>query len=230
MTEQWKKFFRYIGVLLVIVAAYLIFLFTYNLLGLPKPEEIIKFTTVYYEKYGYWVVLLGAIGEGLLLINWYFPGSIVVALGVVIAREAGLDVPFMLLLVIFGFFLTAIFNYVLGRFGWYHVLLKFGLRAPLEKVQTKIGEKGLKILFTTYVHPNFGALAATAAGILHLSFLKFALYSLISITIWNTLWTILFYHFGSILLNHVNILILVGAIFVYFMFRHSFKESPVNIP
>lgn len=124
----------------------------------------------------------------------------------------------MLFLVVVGFFLTALFNYVLGRYGWYHILLKFGLRKPLEVAKSKLEAKGLRILFTTYIHPNFGALSATAAGILHLSFWRFFLYSLVSIIIWNSIWTIIFYYFGTALLNHVNILIVVGGIFVYFMF------------
>ena len=225
-----KKIFLYIALLVIVLALYFGLIYLLKYLGFPSSEEIIAFTQKYYETYGYSVVLVGALAEGALLINLYLPGSIVVALGVVFAKQAGLNIFLMLGLVVLGFFLTALFNYALGRFGWYHVLLKLGLQTPLEKMQSKVADKGLKILFTTYVHPNFGALAATAAGILHLSFFKFSLYSLISIILWNSLWTVLFYYFGSILIKHVNLLIIGGGIFVYFMFVKSFKESKVNIP
>ena len=230
METQKQKFFQYAALAIIVLVFYLILIFLYKKLGLPSPEEIIAFTQKYYEKYGYSVVLIGALAEGALFINWYLPGSIVVALGVVFAKQAGLSVLLVLALVILGFFITALLNYALGRFGWYHVFLKLGLQTPLEKVQSKVKDKGLKILFTTYVHPNFGALAATASGILRLPFAKFFLYSLISISVWNSFWTIIFYYFGSALINHVNLLIIVAGIFIYFMLVKSFKEQKVNIP
>jgi membrane protein DedA with SNARE-associated domain len=225
-----KKIFRYIALPIIVGVIYFCLVYFIRYLGFPSPEEIIAFTERYYETYGYWVVLVGALVEGALLINWYLPGSIVVALGVIFAKASGLSVLLMLSLIIFGFFSTALINYFFGRYGWYHVFLKLGLKAPLEKVQSQVRDKGLKILFTTYVHPNFGALAATASGILKLPFLKFALYSFISITLWNSLWTILFYYFGSFLLEHMTLLIVFGGVFVYFMLVRSFKEHQVDIP
>src|SRR3989338_4030824 len=148
--DSRKKVFQYLAIPLIVILLYLCFLFLYSVLGLPSSEEIIASAQKYYERYGYWVVLVGALVEGALFINWYLPGSVVVALGVVFAKQADLNVFLMLGLVIIGFFLTALFNYALGRFGWYHVFLKLGLKAPLDKVQTKMEGKGLKILFTTY--------------------------------------------------------------------------------
>jgi membrane-associated protein len=225
-----NKVFQYVAVPLMAAGFYLALIYVYDLLGLPSSEEIINSVEKYYEQYGYWIVLLGVLAEGILLINWYLPGSVVIAFGVVFAKRADLSVTIMLLLVILGFMATSILNYALGRFGWYHVFLKLGLRTPLEKVKSKVESKGLRILFTTYIHPNFSALSATAAGILKLPFAKFFFYSLICIIFWNSLWTLLFYHFGDVLLRHVNLLIIAGGIFVYFMFAKSFKEERVNIP
>ena len=177
---------------------------------------------------------MGALVEGLLLINWYLPGSVVVALGVVLAKSSDLNVFLMLFLVILGFFITALFNYMLGCYGWYHLFLKLGLKGPLDKMQKKVEDKGLSVLFTAYIHPNFGALAATASGILRFSFKKFFIYSLISIMAWNSFWTIIFYYFGNVLLEHINLLIVVAGMFIYFMFAKSLKKKesivPINIP
>jgi membrane protein DedA with SNARE-associated domain len=225
-----QKIFQYAVLATIVLVFYIFLIYLYKKLGLPSPEDIISFTQKYYEKYGYAVVLIGAIAEGALFINWYLPGSIVVALGVVFAKQAGLSVPIVLSLIITGFFLTAILNYLLGRFGWYHVFMKLGLEGPLKKVQEKVEHKGLRVLLSTYIHPNFGALAATAAGILRLPFGKFLIYSFLSIAAWNSLWTVIFYFFGSALLNHMNLLIIAGGVFVYFVFVKSFKETKVNIP
>ncbi len=228
MSPKHEKILRYVAVPLLAVVFYLIIIFIYQKLGLPTSEEIIASASKYYERYGYWVVLLGAIGEGALFVNWYLPGSIVVALGAVLARSAGLNIYLMLSLVILGFYSTALLNYAMGRYGWYHVFIKLGLREPLLKVQTKVANQGLKILFTTYVHPNFGALAATSAGILRMDFFKFALYAFVSIVLWNSFWTAVFYWFGAGLLKHMNLLILVGAFFVYLMFAKSLQDKPVE--
>lgn len=224
------KWFQYLALPIIVIILYIGLIYLYKLTGLPSSDEIIASVTKYYETYGYWVILIGALAEGALLVNWYLPGSIVVALGVVFAKEAGLSVILMLTLVVVGFFTTALLNYAAGRFGWYHVLLKLGLKNPLEKVQSKVADKGLKILFTTYVHPNFGALAATASGILKLPFKTFALYSFISILAWNSLWTLLFYYFGSALLDNINVMVVFGGILIYFMLLQTFKEKHVDVP
>jgi membrane-associated protein len=233
MITQKKKLIQYVAIPAIAVLVYLLFLYLYRLSGLPQSAEIILWAEKYYISYGYWVVFIAAIAEGALFVNWYVPGSIVVALGVVFAKTSGLSIVVMLACVIAGFFFTALLNYAMGRFGWYHVFLKLGLKGPLEKVQSKIQDKGLKILFTTYVHPNFGALTATAAGILKLPFGRFCIYSLCSIAVWNSLWTVLFYYFGPSLLRHMNILVIIGGLFVYFMFAKSIKKSDpvvVSIP
>jgi membrane-associated protein len=234
VTSKQKKLFQYVAIPALAVVFYFGLILIYRALNLPTPEEIIAWATKYYELYGYWVVLIGALAEGALFINWYLPGSVVVALGVVFAKEAHLNVFLMLAMVILGFYITALINYALGRFGWYHVFLKLGLKEPLEKVETKLKDKGVRVLFTTYIHPNFGALAATAAGVLKFDFLKFALYSFVSIVLWNSFWTAVFYYFGSELLKHINLLVVVGAVLVYIIFFKSFRkkeaEGYLNVP
>lgn len=234
MNFKNSKYLQYLAVPALALCFYLALIFIYRKLGLPSPEAIIAWAQKYYEIYGYWVVLIGALVEGALFINWYLPGSIVVALGVMLARQSSLNVYLMVGLIIAGFFLTALLNYFLGRFGWYHVFMKLGLRVPLERVESKIKDKGLRILLTTYVHPNFGALASTAAGILRLPFWKFSVLSFLAIAMWNSFWGGMFYWFGSFLINHINLLIIAAGLFIYFIFVKNFKkpttDSPINVP
>lgn len=230
-----EKLVQYLVVPVLALVFYLVLIFLYRrVLGLPGPEEIIAWAQKYYALYGYWVVLVGAAVEGALFINWYLPGSIVVALGIIFARQADLNVFLMLALIIIGFFLTAILNFFLGRFGWYNVFMKLGLKAPLERVKSKIKSKGLKLLLSTYIHPNFGALAATSAGILGLPFWRFMLLSVLSIAFWNSLWAAAFYWFGPFLLRHINFLIVIAGLFVYLVMVKSLKqsqsESRLNVP
>lgn len=225
-----SKIFQYLALPVIVLIVYIGLIFLYKFSGLPPAEEIIASAKNYYEIYGYWVVFIAALVEGALLINWYLPGGVVVLLGVVLSRESDINIFIVLALIVLGFFTTAVINYGFGRFGWYHVFLKLGLEKPLEKVKSKVKDKGLNVLFTTYIHPNFGALAATASGILRLPFYRFCLYSFVSIFLWNSMWATVFYYFGGGLLKHLNLIIIFGGVFVYFMFLKSFKEHRVDVP
>src|SRR3989344_1930314 len=109
----YKKFFRYASIPALIAIGYLGFVLVWRSLGLPDTKEIIALAENYYEQYGYYTVLVGALIEGALFVNWYLPGSVVVALGVVLSRSAGLNVFLVLFLIILGFYLTALLNYLL---------------------------------------------------------------------------------------------------------------------
>lgn len=149
-----------------------IFVGLYKYLNLPSAEKIVVLTKKYYDVYGLWVVFFGALTEGLLLVNWYVPGSIVVVFEVIFARPDPVKATITVGLIILGFFLTSLLNYGLGKYGWYKIFLKLGLKNPLEKIKYKVENKGLAIIFSTYFHPNLGALTATSAGILNLPFKK----------------------------------------------------------
>ncbi|MDP4001214.1 MAG: VTT domain-containing protein [bacterium] len=229
-----RELFKYISIPLILLILYLIFVTLYNFFDLPSEKEFIASAEQYYQQYGYWTVFVGALIEGLLFINWFLPGSIVVVLGVVFAKSAGLSAVGMVSLIILGFFITSLINYALGRYGWYKLMLKLGLEKPLNNIKAKTESSGLKIIFSTYLHPNLGALTATSAGILKFSFKWFVLYSLIALVVWNTLWGVLVYFLGSSILNYLGppaiILVLVVWIGILWVRYKKKQENLVNIP
>src|SRR5256885_14961557 len=54
-------------------------------LDLPPEETIIAAAKFYLDRYGVVIVLISAYLEGLLLIGWYFPGTLVIILALVFA-------------------------------------------------------------------------------------------------------------------------------------------------
>ncbi len=229
-------FARYAAVPLVVFAFFIAFGIAYRLLNLPSADEELALAKQYYAEYGYWVVFLAALAEGALFINWYLPGSIVAAFGVAFAAQLGLNVALVVALIILGFFLTSIINYALGRFGWYHLFLKLGLSGPLEKIKARTERKGLAIIFTTYFHPNVGALTATSAGILKFPFSKFCAYSLAALVVWDTAWSLLVVFVGPPILNVLSIwtILLVLAIWIVIRAGKFVREKnavvPPNVP
>ena len=59
----------------------------WKIFELPTNEETIALAEQYFNKYGLWVILVSAVIEGLLLFGWYYPGSMVVFLGVIFAGK-----------------------------------------------------------------------------------------------------------------------------------------------
>lgn len=220
---------------LVLLLISLIFLALYYLFDLPKAETALRLAEGYYAKYGYWVVFIGALVEGTLFINWYIPGSTVVVLGILFARHNSTQVIIVIALAIVGFLLAAVFNYILGKYGWYRIFLKLGLKEPMERIKRRIEKYGLPIIFITYFHPNVGALTATSAGVLRLGFTRFCLYSLTGLVFWNTLWGTLIYVIGNVALKFVNrwTVTLIFALWFLAVILKFFKDrekAQINIP
>lgn len=232
--DTLKQFIRYASVPIILLGFFLMAAFLYQVLDAPSEQELIESAREFYEQYGYWVVFVAALIEGMLFVNWYFPGSVVAVLGVVFARDSALDPVIVVSVIIGAFVIAAVLNYLLGRFGWYHVFLSLGLRKPLEDIKKRIGDKGLAIIFTTYIHPNIGALVATSAGILRLPFKRFFWYSVFAFIFWNTLWGTAAYVAGPIVLNALSVWVLIIVMIVWIVYlgvRYKRKkDTPTHIP
>jgi membrane protein DedA with SNARE-associated domain len=206
---------------------FLLFVILYRLLNLPQPDELIRLAEKYYELYGYWVVFIAALLEGLLLINWYLPGSVIIVLGVTLGRQVGLNVGVLVGLVIVAFFIDYMINYALGRYGWYRLFVRFGLKSPLQRIKRRVERHGLSVVFVTYFHPNTGALTATSCGILHLPFRAFVLHSIAATIVWNTLWGTVVYFAGPALIDLLNMWLIVPLLVIWagFLIARAYRTE-----
>lgn len=176
---------------------------------MPSEPELIVLAKSYFEKYGLLTVLISATIEGLILVGFYYPGSLVIFLGVIFAGRNIIDLLQVVSVVSLGLFTSYLINFYLGKYGWYKLLLVFGLKEPLEKAKASLNKYGLSSILLSYWQPNIAALVATAAGILHFSVPKFFLYSFVAVISWNTFWGGLVYFLGEKSLN------LVGPKFIF---------------
>ena len=230
-----KDFLKLAIVPLVLLLIILSVLLVYKISGIHPRDSVTQIAEKYFEKYGLWVVFFGALAEGLLFLNWYLPGSVIIVFSVVLAgRDLG-NVTLVVSLVIIAFFITSILNYLLGKHGWYHLFMKFGLKEPLERIKRRVEKHGLSIIFGTYLHPNIGALTATSAGILKLPFRKFLFYSMAALLFWNSLWGIVVYLIGPLILEYwglwfVTTVMIVWLIILAVKFIRGRKKSIVQVP
>ncbi|MBT3704967.1 hypothetical protein HOG17_04280 [Candidatus Peregrinibacteria bacterium] len=218
MTKNLREFTLYAAFPITLLLLLGIFLLIYQALDLPTYNEILVFAQAQYEIHGYWVVFVAALAEGFLLINWFFPGSIVVVMGTLFAVQGAQSIAITVALIMTGLFLMAIVNFYMGKYGWHKIFLKLGLEKEIDRMRKRIEKHGLKILMISYAHPHVGSLTATAAGILQIKTKTFIKYSLAAFAFWATLWLILVYVAGEKIVSLINfqnlLIIMVFWIFV----------------
>jgi membrane protein DedA with SNARE-associated domain len=230
--NHFKEFLKYASFPIGILIALGGFLLLYQLFDLPSFAEIINFAQSAYDKHGYYVIAIASFLEGLLVINWYFPGSVVILMGTTFAITGQQSVLLTVALVTLCLFVASILNFILGKYGWYKLLLKFGLKNEMDKMKHRLEKHGPKIILVSYFHPHIGSLTATSAGILHIRTRIFMAYSLLAFLLWNSFWTLLVYLVGPQMLkiaNFKSLMIIIGAwiIVMGFIFYYKSRKKKV---
>lgn len=187
---------------------------------IPSNDELIKIIRTYFEQYGYPVLFAAALIEAIPVVNFYVPGSSVVLLAAAFSRQGTLNIFSVILLTTTALMAGFVFNYFVGKHGWFKIFIKFGFGEMLENSKKKIEKHGTKWIWISYLHPNLGALTSTAYGILKMPFYKFFITSLFAALFWCAFWgTICFYSSGIIegIIRARWLLVTVG--FVWIMYQ-----------
>lgn len=200
LTEREKEIAQWVGAgFLLVLVGLVIYLRVKGII--PSPAKIIDLLEQGYASYGYWVVFLSAILEGLIIINLYFPGSTAILLGVILAERSGLSVPLVVTIAIIGFSISYSANYFIGRFGVSRLLERFGYGQVIEETSEKLKEKGPRMILTSLFHPNLGAFVTTGAGVIKMPVWQYAIATLTGLTVWDSVWGLLAYTFGEHILR-----------------------------
>jgi len=227
MKQSLKDFLKFAAFPIGMFVFLGLFLMVWTWVGLPSFAEIVTYAEAKYETHGYWVVFIAALAEGVLLLNWYLPGSVVSVMGVLFAIEGNQSVVLTVGLISLALFIMTITNYFLGKYGWYRLLAKFGLEGEIQNVKGRILKHGLKYMLLGYFHPHTASLIATAAGILQMKFRRFLLYTFVAYLFWMGVWLGVAYTFGAeflALINFQNLLILVGLWVVVMGLQFLWKQ------
>ncbi len=203
----------------------------WSAIGLPTQDEMIVKVQSFFALYGLWMIFISSFLEAMLFIGWYFPGSLVIFLGVASTTGNPEKAVQTVLAVCAGMLLGYIFNYLLGKFGWYKVLIKFGFKDELLKIEKRVQDKGMIGAFFFYVMPGMGCLLSTAFGVLKFNFFKFLSFTALMVFFWNILWGVLVYHFGmsvfKLLTNGVFAFLAFSAYIWYLHSQGKLKEKMI---
>jgi membrane protein DedA with SNARE-associated domain len=196
---------------------------------LPPEETLAQIARTYLDRYGLAIVLISAYLEGLLLIGWYFPGNLVVVLALVLTADE--PARFVAVAAVAGAGLLSAYatNFVAGKYGWYRLLLAFGLREPLDNAQRRLARYGLSAIFTTYWQANLASCTSTAAGILQFPPARFVVYSVIAETLWAAFWASIIFFMGSAALSLVGFRMILFLIMLWvagrLIYRWKFESK-----
>jgi membrane protein DedA with SNARE-associated domain len=212
-----KKFTRKKIILTIqVVIVFLIYSLTliYIRRHIPEAPQLVQRIEGFYGQYGYDMIFLGALLEGTFMVGFYVPGSFIVLLGAVLAKSGIVSFPFVILFGTLGLLLGYIINFMLGRFGWYHIVEGVGLGKSIKSAEDTINKHQKYALFWGYMMPSTASFLSTAAGILRVDFKKFLLQSLLTQLFWSLLWGGLAYVFGmpfvELFLAYFGFLALIG--------------------
>lgn len=208
-----QVFWRSISFPLIWIVLVIFIFASWDFVGLPPQEVLLPLIEQYFETYGLPVVFAAAFLESMLVVGWYFPGGVVIFLSVAVSPTP-LKAASVVAAVIAGLYVGYLLNFFVGKYGWYRLLLRFGIRRQIEEAQTKLLRHGVKAIFSSYWMPGLGSIVATAAGILQYQVADFLKWSLISTVVWSAFWGTVVYVLGeralTLLLNPVLIIAIIA--------------------
>ena len=219
-----RRTLRIVALPLAILVAFLVLYAVWIALDLPPEETIIEIARGYLDRYGVVIVLIAAYLEGLLLIGWYFPGTLVIIFALIVAGQDVARVAQVAALAGSGLVAAYVTNFFIGKYGWYRMLLAFGLREPLDKAKVRLTKYGLSAILTTYWQANLASVISTAAGILQFPASRFIAYSIAAEAFWVTFWSTLIFFLGRAALSLAGFRIILLMIVIWIALRLIFRR------
>ena len=222
-----KEIAGLLAIPLILLATYFLVFLIWIAFNLPSADELVSIVTNYFNNYGLWIVFISALIEGFFIIGQYFPGSTIIFIGVISAGKDVVRAAEIVLIVGVAFTMAYYGDYLIGRYGWYKLFLKFGLKKPIEQAKKKISRHAFKGIVSSYWEPSLATIAATAAGILQIPHRKFLFYSTIGVVVWLSFWGTLVFFLGqaSLKIMGPKYILMITAVWIIFIIIAYFVEK-----
>lgn len=168
---------------------------------LPTADEIIATFERLYQKYGYEIIFVATLAEALVLVNLFAPGIITMAVGAAFSKTGNIDLALVILAASSGAVVGYILDYTLGYFGFSEIVKRVGFSATLERARAHLDKYEIVSLVFGFAHPNVGSFLSLAAGTIGMPFRTFLLAALSSTLVWLSIWGIIVYSIGEVLIS-----------------------------
>lgn len=185
-------------------------------LDLPPEETLTPIVKQYSKEYGILVVFVSAILEGLVVIGWYFPGSTIIVICLVLATDQALSFSLLGTSAAAGLSIAYAINYALGRYGWYKLLVRFGFSETIESAKRRLSKHGPSAIFLSFWQFGLASAMSTAAGILHYPLRSFLFLGGAAVVLWVTFYCALIFFMGpaAMQLVGIRVILLIIAIWI----------------
>jgi membrane protein DedA with SNARE-associated domain len=218
-----RRTLKIIAFPLAVLAVFALLYAVWLALDLPPEATIIAIGKSYLDRYGLWVVLICGYVEAIVVIGWYFPGTLVIIVAMIASVSEPVRYAETAALAAVGLYCGQVTNFFGGKHGWYRLLLAFGLREPLERAQQRLTKYGLSAIFTTYWQANLASCISTAAGILQFPARRFLVLAFIAQTLWFGFWSTLIYLLGPAALSLAGFRMILFLILIWIAARLIYR-------
>lgn len=200
---------------------------------LPTGEELVGAFATLYARYGYEIVFGAAVLESLVLVNFFTPGIVAMALGAIFARSGQLELTLVVALASAGAIIGYSVDFLLGYFGLGEILKRIGYGKFFTAAKKQLDQLGNRGLILGFIHPTSGSFLSLAAGFSGMRVVNFGGLALASVIFWTSLWGLLFYSTGEVLLLVLTrysllVVFLVMAFLILSKLWRKGKEEKTN--
>ncbi len=171
---------------------------------MPTSDRLVAHLASLYSRYGYEILFFGALAEAWVVVNVFAPGMVALAFGGVFARTGQISLAYAILIAASGAIIGYMIDYALGYFGFSRFIEKMAGISAFSKFKERITGMDVKLFGMGFFHPNVGSVVALAAGTVKMHFVGFVLVASIATLLWFTLWGILVYELGDIVMYIMN--------------------------
>lgn len=165
MNIQWKLHLERaampLGMCLTLVLVELL----WKPLGLPPVDAIVGYLKGAFETYGLWALAISAFVEGVFLVSFYLPGSMVIFSAILFSDRSFGQLSEILAICWVAFMLAAVVNYAIGYFGLYRFFRYLGANRILADTQGWMARYGKLTYALAAFHPNYISMVEVCSGI-----------------------------------------------------------------
>jgi membrane protein DedA with SNARE-associated domain len=155
----------------------------------------------FYNSYGYWIVLLGALAENTALLGLVLPGGTLALLGAFYARQGTLHLGWVIASATLGTVLGYHIDYLFGCYllapmvvRWRTLRLShLRLAARLRLARRMLTKHGGKAILLSHTVGHLRSFVAMSAGVTCWNYRRFFAFEMLAALLWNTGYCLLGY-------------------------------------
>ncbi|MBI1309128.1 MAG: hypothetical protein GC129_04660 [Proteobacteria bacterium] len=133
-------------------------------LGIPELAELTTTAQTWFAHYGFPILFISAFLEALYMVNFYFPGSLIIVLAVLLSPKTFSALALVTAICWLAFMAANLVNYALGRYGFYRLFNFLGAEDMLRRTSKFLARYGHLTTFLAAFHPNWLALVMVCYG------------------------------------------------------------------